>query len=304
MARNGSGVYSKPGGTTAVSGTTISSSDFNTLMDDIAADLNAPRPVVAGGTGGNDVSSAQTALGLLIGTDVQAYNINLDYLSALTTAGEEGKVITIDTGAFSTETLLAADPQAGDESKRLVLNATRDGVDFESQGGTRELLDVVDFSTAGFFNGPSTARHDFPLFDPTRHVAYEVVFAGVSAAISGSIFGIFFTKDGGSSYVSSDANINRLEGTNLGNTTGNDLISGDSTNSNFETYEGYFRINRPDQPISSVAKYEIDRTTQVPSTLRHSGTWRQTDTTALDGLGIDNLSNIQSGFMYYFGIRA
>lgn len=44
MPRSTSGVYSKPAGTTAVAGTVISPVTFNTLIDDIAADLNLSRP--------------------------------------------------------------------------------------------------------------------------------------------------------------------------------------------------------------------------------------------------------------------
>lgn len=62
MPRNGSGVYSKPAGTTAVPNTTIESAKYNQLLDDIAADLNTARPIVAGGTGATSVTAAQTAL--------------------------------------------------------------------------------------------------------------------------------------------------------------------------------------------------------------------------------------------------
>lgn len=61
MPRSG-GVYSKPAGTTAVANTTIESSKFNQLMDDIVTDLNDPRPVTAGGTGAATASAARTAL--------------------------------------------------------------------------------------------------------------------------------------------------------------------------------------------------------------------------------------------------
>ncbi|MBW9076955.1 hypothetical protein JNB84_03240 [Rhizobium pusense] len=63
MPRNGSGVYSKPAGTTAVPNTTIESAKFNQVVDDIAQDLNYPRPISAGGTGGETVSQALTNLG-------------------------------------------------------------------------------------------------------------------------------------------------------------------------------------------------------------------------------------------------
>lgn len=62
MSRNGSGVYSKPAGTTAVANTTILSAKFNEVIDDIVTDLNTARPVVAGGTGATTVATAQTAL--------------------------------------------------------------------------------------------------------------------------------------------------------------------------------------------------------------------------------------------------
>lgn len=61
MPRSGD-VYSKPAGTTAVSGTVVESGGYNTLMDDIAADLNAARPVSCGGTGAASASAARTNL--------------------------------------------------------------------------------------------------------------------------------------------------------------------------------------------------------------------------------------------------
>ena len=51
MPRNVSGVYSLPTGTTATTETVISSSKYNAFVADIVDDLNAARPVVAGGTG-------------------------------------------------------------------------------------------------------------------------------------------------------------------------------------------------------------------------------------------------------------
>lgn len=63
MARSGAGVYSKPAGTTPADGDDIDAAPFNLLMDDIATDLNTPRPVVAGGTGASTADTALTALG-------------------------------------------------------------------------------------------------------------------------------------------------------------------------------------------------------------------------------------------------
>ena len=64
MPRDAQGVYSIPSGSTAVSGTTISSSSFNTLIDDIESDANAARPLAYGGTGSGTASGARENLEL------------------------------------------------------------------------------------------------------------------------------------------------------------------------------------------------------------------------------------------------
>jgi len=63
MPRDGSGIYTTPAGTTAVPDTTIESAKYNANVADVAADLNAARPIVAGGTGATSAAAARTALG-------------------------------------------------------------------------------------------------------------------------------------------------------------------------------------------------------------------------------------------------
>lgn len=63
MPRDGAGVYSTPPGTHGTPNTTILSANYNSNVDDVAADLNTPRPVVAGGTGATTAAGALTALG-------------------------------------------------------------------------------------------------------------------------------------------------------------------------------------------------------------------------------------------------
>lgn len=64
MARNGSGVYSLPAGSTVANGDTSDASDLNSPLADLEADQNTPRPIVAGGTGASSASAALVNLGL------------------------------------------------------------------------------------------------------------------------------------------------------------------------------------------------------------------------------------------------
>lgn len=77
MPRDGSGVYSKPANTTPSANDTIESAKFNTLMDDIANDLNTDRPVVAGGTGGSTEIAALDNLFAKSGNIASATTTNL-----------------------------------------------------------------------------------------------------------------------------------------------------------------------------------------------------------------------------------
>ncbi len=88
MPRTG-GVYAPPAGTKGTPNTTIQSSKYNALVDDLTLDANAARPVTAGGTGATNATAARTALGLEVGTNVQAYDDLLQAIAALTTSADK-----------------------------------------------------------------------------------------------------------------------------------------------------------------------------------------------------------------------
>lgn len=62
MARDGSGTYSLPANTLAVSGDPVSSTKFNSLVQDLESDANVDRPIAAGGTGASTAQAALTNL--------------------------------------------------------------------------------------------------------------------------------------------------------------------------------------------------------------------------------------------------
>lgn len=63
MPRNGSGIYSLPAQYLAETGQTIEAVQHNTPLEDMAADLNNARPIVAGGTGESTAVAARQGLG-------------------------------------------------------------------------------------------------------------------------------------------------------------------------------------------------------------------------------------------------
>jgi hypothetical protein len=64
------GVYSPPAGTKGVPNTTVRSAPYNSLIDDLTQDANAPRPITAGGTGASNATQARESLGAIGSADI------------------------------------------------------------------------------------------------------------------------------------------------------------------------------------------------------------------------------------------
>ena len=101
IPRNGSGIYSKPAGTTAVASTTIESAKYNSVIDDLVTDANTARPIVAGGTGATTAGAALTALG------AQPLDAGLTSIAGLTTAADR-MIYTTAADTYAVATLTAA----------------------------------------------------------------------------------------------------------------------------------------------------------------------------------------------------
>lgn len=75
MPRTG-GIYNEPAGTKGTPNTTIQSAPYNSFVDDLVADANAPRPVTAGGTGATNATDARTNLGANNADNLTAGTVN------------------------------------------------------------------------------------------------------------------------------------------------------------------------------------------------------------------------------------
>lgn len=143
MPRDGANLYSKPAGTTAVSGTTIESAKYNSTIDDLVSDLNLPRPVVAGGTGASTLAGVLTAIG------GQPLDGALTSLAGLTYVADRSVYSTAaDTFALYTQTAFARTLM--DDADAVTARATLGAViGTNVQAWDADLDAVAGLSTTG-----------------------------------------------------------------------------------------------------------------------------------------------------------
>lgn len=145
MPRNGSNVYSPPAGSVVTSGTDIESAPYNALIDDLTADLNLARPIVAGGTGATTAAAARTSLGLGIGSDVQAFSANLDAVAASSTSASIAALGTVaDRGLYTTGAGVWAEFTQTSQARSLMAAATQSDQRAALGLGTAATANVTD----------------------------------------------------------------------------------------------------------------------------------------------------------------
>lgn len=145
MPRDGSNIWSPPAGTTATPSTAIESAKYNALVADITADLNAPRPIVAGGTGATTAGAALTALG------GQPLDAGLTSIAGLTTAADR-MIYTTAADTYAVATLTAAGRALLDDAdaaaQRTTLGAQASDATLTSLSGLSLVAGDILYATA------------------------------------------------------------------------------------------------------------------------------------------------------------
>ena len=158
ISRNGSGVYSLPAGSTVANGDISDASDINGPLADLEADANVARPIVAGGTGATTASAARTALGLAIGTDVQAYDAGLASIAGLTTAADK-MIYTTAADTYAVASLTAAARGLLDDATVADMRATLAVGDNVNNTSTIQTADANNCTASGFYRLQSTCAN-------------------------------------------------------------------------------------------------------------------------------------------------
>jgi hypothetical protein len=210
MSRDGSGTYSLPANTLAVSGDAISSTKYNSLVQDLEADANVDRPIAAGGTGASTAAAARTNLGLEIGTNVQAYDAGLASIAGLTTLADRS-IYTTASDTYAVYTLTAAgraildDADASAQRTTLGLaigtNVQAYDAGLQSIAGLTTAADTMIYTTA-LDTYATTALTSFgrSLIDDANQAAGQTTLGYTAADVLAKLL----TVDGAGSNLDAD----------------------------------------------------------------------------------------------------
>lgn len=253
MSRSLGGIYTLPPGSAAVDNTIIDPVIYNALLADLEADLNIPRPIVAGGTGAASADGALTELGgtttgkaVFTAASVAAALVALGLTNAQVPPGQVGHFFTASAPAgwlwanganvsrttYATLWAAMGSPNTGDGSTTFTLPDLRGeflrgwdngrGVDAGRVLGSAQAAAMLDHTHSGNTGGHS-ADHS--------HTGYT----GGTGGLNGSIYGI---SEGFWSQGATDGVFSKAADRNVFSPTGGDQSQGGRA-----TFDGNFHTH-------------------------------------------------------------
>lgn len=203
--RTGAGTFSTK---IAPSGTVVGTSDSQTLTNktidgasntisniNLASQVTGVTPIANGGTNANNTTSARTNLGLAIGSDVQAWDTDLDAIAGLSTTGLVNRT---GSGTANTKTAPTGDVVGTTDSQTLTnktingANNTISNINLASQvtgtlpianGGTGQTGQTSAFDALA----PTTTNGDLIYYNGTDNVRLAIGSSGQLLGVSGGI---------------------------------------------------------------------------------------------------------------------
>ena len=198
------------------SGSTITLHQIN-----LTTDVTGTLPVAKGGTGLTSISTllnsnvTPATLGLVIGTNVQAYDAGLLSIAALTTAADkmiyttgsdtyavtaltaQARALLDDANAGAMRTTLGVDPAGTDNSTNVTLAGARNYITISGQEITRNVIDISDdtnlaASTGVTLSGDTLTTNDSQIvhdnlsgFVANEHIDHSAVSIASGTGLTG-----------------------------------------------------------------------------------------------------------------------
>ena len=278
MPRDGSGNFSLPANTLAVSGDPISSTKFNSLVQDVEADLNVDRPITAGGTG------SSTALGALTNLFSGASPGGADKIAFWDQSATSFGWLSLGTGLTFSGTTLALD---ADLATLAGLTPTANNFIVGNAGGTAwevktpaDSRTALGLGTAAVVN-TGTSGATIPLLNAANTFSTTQVFSLTNAG--GAAQGARIANGSGTESSSADLS---LDPGNNGFGTRDAILRATNNGSNQITFS-ILQANA-DAPATTLSITPAGVATMLGNTIWHAG-----NDGAGSGLDADTLDGVQ-----------